>query len=56
MSFFAILGALNFVDLGNFHPLKSAKLIKKSTFLACVSSKMSNFALLGSPELIARKM
>ena len=50
---FAILGALNFVDLGNFNLQIVQKLIKKSTFLASVRLKMAYFAF---PKLISRKM
>ena len=58
---FAILGALDFVDLLHFSPQKVQKIIKikihsymKSETLLC--AKMADFALLESSRLISRKI
>ena len=55
---FAILAALNFVDLVYYYRLqssKSAKIHTKSKFRYSKCAKMADFAVLASPKLISRK-
>ena len=53
---FAILGALNFVDLVYFSLQKVQKFIKKSKFKASKCVRLTDFALLESQKLISRKI